>query len=136
MSENLRLEALRFTISVFKEGCRNLWAMVSTVQPANASWSRIMNKMKVTFCNLTDLLLIHQRFCCGQYMLSGSGISLVIADIRLSSFLSLTDFYLYCALDGVVRFYVYRSCCLVQEEDFVPNRSSKLRGINARINTI
>ena len=49
------------------------------------------------------------RFDCGQYMLPGSRYiaAIVIVDIRISSFLSLPDFYLYCALDGVVRFYVH-----------------------------
>ena len=59
----------------------NLWAMVRTVQPANASWSRLVRKfifMKSCFQFLFEPVSFinnfnnHHRFDCGQSMLAGN----------------------------------------------------------------
>ena len=43
--------------SLIKEGCKNLWAMVRTVQPANASWSTIILIISDNFLRKLKIIL-------------------------------------------------------------------------------
>ena len=109
----------------------NLWAMVSTVQPANASWGKIWgNRRKYLFfqppCRVGNWYFISVQYKALHFSFVWIN-TLLIVDCYWGprkrwhkAFLSLLDSNLYCALDGVVRLHVHRRCGFVQEKDLVP----------------
>ena len=86
----------------------NLWAMVRTVQLANASWN-IWNFQNFSSLNSFDLFMV--------------GIHVASLPRKSVLILITCGLYLNRALDGVIRFNVHRRCCFVKEEDFVPVES-------------